>query len=155
MLFDESWLAAHETKMAQLRGEPTKTAPLLVEFSLPCLLKLPNRTLGHHWSKGHAYRKSLLGPMSEALAPWRGHMPIRKARVTVTRYTTGKIPDGDNTTASCKPAIDLLLVRSATHPHSLGVIYDDDPAHLSLIATAERVTRKSDQNTHFRIENIG
>jgi hypothetical protein len=151
--FDEAWLASHNAKMARIRGEPTKPAPLLIEFSLPFLLRLPNRTTGQHWSGGHAYRKSLLGPVAQALAPWQGHHPMERARVTVCRFTT-RLPDHDGNVASLKPLIDLLLVRSKVHPSSLGIIRDDDPAHLELIALAQRVTNNEHKCTTVTIEQL-
>lgn len=152
--FDESWLTAYQARMAGLRGEPTKPAPLLIEFSIPVATKLPNRTQGQHWTAGVAYRKALLPLVVEALKPWVSHAPMERARVTITRRSV-RLPDADNCTASVKPLIDLLLARTKTHPHSLGVLVDDGPGQIELTVLAEWVRHLDQQATHVRIERLG
>lgn len=152
--FDAAWLAAYQARIAGMRGEPTKPAPLLIEFSIPVATRLPNRTQGQHWSAGHAYRKALLPLVSEAVKPWVGHAPMERARVTVTRRSVG-VPDTDNCWASAKPLIDLLLARTKTHPHSLGLIVDDAPGQMELTVHSERVRHRDQHETHVRIERLG
>ena len=151
--FSESWLLDHQAKMAALRGLPAKPAPALIEFSLPFLLRLPNRTQGFHWSGGHAYRKLLLGPVAQALAPWQGHQPMERARISVTRHTT-RLPDPGAAMASLKPLVDLFLVKSKVHPTGLGVLVDDTPDRLELIAESIQVHSNDQKRTTIRIEKL-
>lgn len=149
----ESWLAAHQAKMAAQRGEPVKPAPLLIDFSIPYALKLPNTTNGRHWIAAHGYRKRLGEMVAEAVKPWQGHAPMERAKVTITRWSVG-IADQDGVVASVKPLIDLLLVRSKVHPHSFGLITDDDPKHIELVVTGAKATSRKEQRTHIMIERL-
>lgn len=149
--YDEAWLLEHQAKMAGLKSLPP--LPDRIEFSLPFLLKLPRVTMGRHWSAGAAYRKKLAPLVEAAIRPWLGHAPMKKAKVTVTRVSTRWPPcDYDNNVTSTKPLIDLLLVRSKTHPHSFGLLEDDDPDRLMRIISAERCTRIREQHTEVIIE---
>lgn len=153
MPFDQAWLAQHNAKMAAFRGEPIKPPPLLVEFSIPYALKLPNTTNGRHWIAAHGYRKRLGEMVAEAVKPWAGHQPVGRARVTITRYSIGT-PDPDAIGAACKPLIDLLLVKSKVHPHSFGLLVDDSPAHIEFVPVAVKVATRKEQRTHVRIERL-
>lgn len=153
MPFDDAWLNAHNAKMAAFRGEPTRPAPLLIEFSIPAALKLPNETNSQHWIKSYAYRKRLVPMVAEAVKPWAGHAPMERARVEITRFSVG-VGDQDNITASVKPLLDLLLLRSRTHPHSFGLLVDDSPGHIDLVVVGAKAERRSDQKTAVRIERL-
>jgi len=54
--------------------------------------------------------------------------------------------------ASVKPALDILLARTATHPHSLGLLVEDDPARVTLLPRQERVSERRFCRTTFLIE---
>lgn len=152
--FDQAWLNVHQTRMATFRGEPVKPSPLLIEFSIPVALKLPNQANGRHWTASYAYRKRLLPMVAGAVKPWAGHLPMERARVEITRFSVG-VGDQDNVTASVKPLLDLLLVRSATHPHSFGLLVDDGPDHITLTVIGAKVAHRSEQKTAVRIERLG
>lgn len=139
--------------MAAFRGEPIKPPPLMIQFSIPYALKLPNTTNGRHWIAAHAYRKRLGEMVGEAVKPWAGHQPMERARVTITRSSVG-VPDPDAVGAACKPLIDLLLVRSKVHPASFSLITDDDPAHIVFVPLAEKVAHRSEQRTSVLIESL-
>lgn len=151
--FDESWLVAHQAKMSGLRGIPTKPPPLLVEFSIPVATRLPNVAQGHHWKASMDYRKSLLALVAPAVKPWEGHAPMECARITIVRRSIGS-PDPGAAMASVKPLVDLLLVRSKTHPHSFGLVRDDSAQHIKLIVSSERVRHRDQQGTDVRIERL-
>lgn len=151
--FDASWLRQYETRMASLRGEPIKLPPLLIEFSIPHMMRLPNRTNGNHWSVSHAYRKYLLPMVSDAVEPWAGHQPMERARLTFSRYSVG-FADPDAVHGSVKPLLDLLLVQSKTHPSSLGLIRDDSPMHIEYAAVGIKVAHRIEQRTRVRIERL-
>jgi hypothetical protein len=151
--FDASWLAQHQTKMASFRGEPIRPAPLLIEFSIPHALKLPNQTNGRFWPASHAYRKRLLPMVAEAVNPWAGHQPMERARLTFTRYSVGT-PDPDAVHGCIKPLLDLLLVQSKTHPSSFGLIRDDSPDLIEYMAVGIKVAHRAEQRTSVRIERL-
>jgi len=144
--WDMSWLKQHQTRMASMRGEPIKPPPLLIQFSIAHALKLPNTTGGYFWPASHAYRKKLLPLVADAVKPWEG-------RVTITRYSVG-IPDPGAVMAATKPLVDLLLVRTKTHPSSMGLIRDDSPAHIELIAVGAKAESRKHQRTEVKIERI-
>lgn len=139
--------------MTVLRGEPIKPAPLLVEFSIPHVLKLPNQTNGYFWPVAHAYRKTLVPLVAEAVKPWSGHQPMEKARIIIMRYSVG-VCDPDAVPAASKPLIDLLLVPSKVHPHSFGLIQNDSPAHIELIAVGVKVAHRHEQRTSVRLDRL-
>lgn len=151
--FDAAWLSAHNAKMASFRGEPVKSPPLLIEFSIPVALKLPNRTNGGHWINLYAYRKRLVPLVADAVKPWAGHQPMERARITFSRYSVGT-PDPDAVHASVKPLLDLLLVQSDTHPHSFGLIRDDSPDLIEYMAVGIKVSHRSEQRTSVRLERL-
>lgn len=139
--------------MASLRGVASKPAPDRVAFSIPHLLPLPNATNGKHWAAGHAYRKRLL-PMVAAYAHlWAGCVPMERARITIVRHSTGE-PDEDNLRASVKPLIDLLLVLSKTHPHSLGLVVDDTRWRVEQVVASVRVSKRAEQRTEVIVERL-
>lgn len=150
----EAQLVQYQGRQRVEAGFPAFPAPLLVEFTIPVMLRLLNVTSRQHWKEGHTYRRHLCNVVGVATGAWRHHAPMERARVTITRRTSGKLPDYDGLTASCKPLVDLLLERSKTHPNSFGIITDDDPARLVLIPLSERVRHRADQLTHIKVENL-
>jgi hypothetical protein len=164
--FDEEWLARHNAKMAAARRAlqhaftPPPPVPMIIVqppadrigFSLPLLLLLPNRMAGKHWSVAHKQKGELQKHVAIASNLWLDRPPMERARVTITRFCCGVEPDPDNLMASCKPLIDLLLVKSDKHPHSFGLIVDDDKARLLPVAASQRVPRKTDERTEVLVE---
>jgi hypothetical protein len=149
--FDEAWLAEYRKRQAR-QPDPIKL-PDVIEFEIPLLLKLPNTLSGRHWSAAMAQRKKLAPMLSLALSQYFGAAPMERAHVTVTRYSIGPVrPDWDNLFASAKPLIDLLLVRTERHPHSFGLIVDDDPKRLIPFMFSERCEKRSQQRTHVKIQ---
>lgn len=149
--FNNQWLADYQRKRAS-EGNGVRL-PDVIEFEIPLLLKLPNTMSGRHWSVHMAQRKKLKPMVEIALQQYFGCMPMEKAGVTITRYSTGSVrPDWDNLFASAKSLIDLLLVRCERHPHSFGIIIDDDPTRLTPYMFAERCETRKQQKTAVRIE---
>jgi len=148
---DAAWLRDYERKEALARGVTLKPAPALIEFAIRHLLRLPNRTNGRHWVVNYDYRRELLPLIADATEQWAMCEPIQRARVTITRHSTGVVDD-DNLAASVKPALDILLARTATHPHSLGLLVEDDPARVTLLPRQERVSERRFCRTTFLIE---
>lgn len=151
--FDNTWLAAHQAKMAGFRQQAMPPIPDRIQFALPVLLKLPNRTLGQPWQAAYAQRKKLAPMVDEATREWQGRVPMERARVTVTRYSLG-VADDDNVAASIKPLVDLLLVRNKTHPSSVGLVVDDSPDHMDIRWGVVRVATRVEQRTEVLIEKL-
>jgi Holliday junction resolvase RusA-like endonuclease len=149
--FDEKWYEDYQRKRAG-QGDGVRL-PDIIEFEIPLILKLPNTLSGRHWS-AHMAQRTKMKPMLEiALRPFFGCMPMEKASVTITRYSTGSTrPDTDNLFASVKSLIDLLLVRSKKHPHSFGLIIDDHPDRLTPHMLSERCATRKEQRTKVKIE---
>ena len=151
--FSEQWLAEYKARTAKLRVKPP--LPDRIEFMIPRLLKLPNKTIGTHWSESYRQRSQLRTMLEPILAPYIEHVPMERAKVTVTRFSCGATrPDWDNLAAGAKPLIDLLLVASKTHPRSFGIIQDDGPTQVIPIMFAERVMTRVEQRTEVIIERI-
>lgn len=149
--FDSQWLADYQRRRAS-EGDGLRL-PDVIAFEIPLLLKLPNTLSGRHWSVHMAQRKKLRPMMELALQQYFGCIPMEKAAVTITRYSTGAVrPDVDNQFSSAKPILDLLLVRCEKHPHSFGIIIDDDPERLTPYVFAERCETRKEQRTAVRIE---
>ena len=152
MVFSESWLAEHEAKMAGIKG--VRPLPNTIRFAIPLLLLLPNRTNGRSWHQYHRQKTRLRKLMDAEVGRWSGHAPMNLARVTISRFGSGIEPDPDNLMASCKPLIDLLLVKSRAHPHSFGLIVDDAPQFLLPVAFFVQVDHKSEERTEVLIERL-
>jgi len=175
--FDEAWLANHNARMAKLRraGTPAPPAPLRetsitctslqidagpvvwepdrIAFTIPRAFVPLNVLLGMHWRARKRYAGGLSAEVAGLIRGSPSREPMLKARVTITRYGM-KVPDRDGLYGGAKPLIDLLLVYSDTHPHGLGLITDDDPAHLDLIVNAEKAPKRAEVRTHVLIERI-
>lgn len=121
--FDDAWLRSYQAK----RAAPPSLDPALVSaaisFTLPRPIPLLNELLRMHWSKRRKYQKALAAEVS-ALLPPLNRPPLERATVTITRYSVG-VPDPDAVTP--KSLLDVLLVRSTTHPAGLGVLVDNSP----------------------------
>jgi hypothetical protein len=140
--------------MSTIKGQSIPVLPDTIQFSIPVLLKLPNQMSGKGWQVAFAQRKKLMPLVHEATRAWHGREPIDRAVVTVTRFATGPECDDDNAAASVKPLVDLLLVRSKTHPHSVGIVVDDSPAHMIQNSRVVRVATRKEQRTEVTIQRL-
>lgn len=159
--FTESWLADHQRRQAQYRGGPVESviaAPSSITFRLseptPSLNEV-NRMRARHWSVYSKHQKRLAETVAAAISPavLAIHRPYQRARLTIIRHGM-RLLDADNLWGGVKGLQDLLLVRSATHPHSFGIVVDDDPAHLVLAVEQVRVLRRADRGTLVTVEEM-
>ena len=105
-----------------------------IAFTLPFALPSLNAVLRTHWAKrsrakaelSQAVMAAIGGPFHFPPEPWR------RVRVTITREGR-KLLDVDNLAGSCKAVVDCLCVRSATHPHGLGIVQDDRPELMDMV----------------------
>ena len=144
--FTESWLREHQAKSRA--PVPTK-GPL--QFVLRQPLKLLNELLRMHHRQRSAYTRRLSTEVAGATAHRAGEPLVRKARVTIERHSIGT-PDPDGLVASAKGLLDVLQPRSDRHPHGLGLIWQDSPAHLELIIWHIHAPTRAAQRTVVRIE---
>jgi hypothetical protein len=122
----------------------------VIAFTLAKPLPLLNRMQRtDRWTRSRN-RKALAWEVA-ALIPFgsRPSVPFDKAKVTVTRRSTGT-PDPDN--LLCKHLLDVLQPYSKRHPNGLGIIRSDANDCITLISKAERVVHKDDQGTDVLIE---
>lgn len=122
-----------------------------MQFTLAKPVKLLNQTLRMHWSARTKYAKALSAEIAQA------HLgipePMDRARVEIVRYSI-KEPDTDGLVGGVKILIDTLLIRSDRHPHGLGYIVDDSPAHLVLDVRHEKAANLKSQGTTIRIQRL-
>ena len=148
--FDESWLKSYEARQAGASA----TLPDMIRFDLPFVLPSLNTLIRLHWSQRGKLIRSLSGTVAALTVDLpRGAAPIDRARVTVIRHAIQEI-DPDNLAASAKHLLDVLQPRSERHPHGLGLIAGDDPAHLVLDVQTEPALKRANQRTVVLIERI-
>ena len=146
MAFTEQWLADYQARMAGLKD--ARPLPDVIHFTIPMKLILPNRLNGKSWGPFYGQRKRLKTLLDAEIGRWSGHAPMERARVTVTRFGSGREPDPDNLNASIKPLLDMLLVKR------FGLIRDDASKHMVPIAAFVRVAHKPQERTEVLIERL-
>lgn len=140
----------------------------VISFTLPRPTPLLNVTLRQHWSRRRKAQQALAWEVRAALGNQRPAQPFARARVRVERYSVGS-PDPDGMVGGLKALLDCLLPpgepkvikrpgkppkRVYPHPTGLSVIADDNPACLVLEPVAIRVSRREEQRTVVRIEEL-
>ena len=147
--FSEAWLREYRAKR-DVREDMRAAALWPLVLQLPAPFTLMNVTLREHWAVRGRRAKAISADLAWRLANMAPRAPLARARVVIERHSTGT-PDKDGLYGGAKPLLDALLVRSATHPHGLGLIVDDSPAHLDLDVRAVKCKR-AEQCTIVRIE---
>lgn len=127
---------------------------MILRFELPVALPSLNIRDRQHWAHRHKASDDLWWLVVEGLRTQRFDpgLPLKRARMTVTRYSAGML-DADNAVAACKSLLDILCVKSRVHPNGLSIITDDDPAHCELVVKQERAPRGK-QKTGVVIEEL-
>ena len=94
-----------------------------------------------HWS---SRRKAQAKVAWEIIASgMKAKRPLQRARVSITRRTTGVAPDPDNLVASAKLILDALV--------QLGIIADDTPDVVELEVNWEQAKKKADQGVRLQV----
>lgn len=145
--FDEAWLRSYTARRAAAAPVPATDA---ISFTLCRPTPLLNVLLRMHWRSRQMLARSISAEIARLVPDLPGRQPLEHARVSVTRFST-QVPDQDNL-MGCKIMIDALLVLSKRHPNGLGLIRDDDPAHLTLVVQSERCATRREQRTEVVIK---
>ena len=123
-----------------------------VTFVLPRILPLLNVRDRTHWAKRRREKQDLAWEIASVIGP-RPKTPIKRARVTIERWSTGT-PDTDGVWGSAKALVDVLCAPSRTHPCGLGVIVDDHPGVCELRVHARKAAHREDQRTVVTVEAL-
>lgn len=147
--WDEAWLRQYQGRRSVAVDLPDQFGFTLDKPTLSL-----NRWTRMHWAKQREYAAEL----SDEIRHKTMHLPactrpMERARVTITRYSLRPL-DADNLAGSVKQLLDCLLVRSNTHPHGLGFLRDDSPAHMELVVRSENVSKRAVQRTEVLIERL-
>jgi hypothetical protein len=145
--FSEAWYRDHLAKRA---GQPLPANAVVVRFTLKRPTKLLNEVLRMHWRARRNYAKALSGEIAKLVGIIT---PMERASDTIERFSV-KEPDFDGLVGGVKQLVDCLLIRSERHPHGLGLIRDDSPAHLDLIVRHCPVTTLKGQGTTVTLERL-
>ena len=110
----------------------------MIAFTLPHPTPTANTWQRMHYRKRSAYQRALSWEIHILTRGTRPNAPICPARVTITRYSRGVLPDMDGLIGGCKALLDVLQPASKRHPAGLGIIADDNAAALTTLYRAER-----------------
>ena len=146
--WSEAWLREHQARFLR----DNAFGQDIVQFTLDKPVKLLNEILRMHWRERQRYAKHLAAQI--ALRHKGIREPMQRAAVTVTRYSVRE-PDHDGLIGGCKLLIDCLLVYSDKHPHGMGYLVDDSPAHMEFTARHVKAESRKAQGTTVRIERLG
>ena len=103
-----------------------------IRFTLPFLLPTLNQRQRTHWRAKPGDMRKLAWAMVAALPIRCDRMPFEKARITITRHSSGTT-DPDGLYGSVKPLLDILCTpQGQRHPTGLGIIRDDSAACITL-----------------------
>jgi hypothetical protein len=147
--FDEAWLRDYIQRRAAVAPVAPCQSTIKLKLARPTILLNP--LLRMHWRARRMLAASISAELARQLSP--NHQPFERARVTITRYSI-KECDEDNL-RGCKIAIDCLLPYSARHPHGLGLVRDDDRAHMEQVMISVVVATMREQRTEIVIEPLG
>jgi hypothetical protein len=125
----------------------------VITFRLGKPTPLLNRTMDQHWSKRLRRNRATAWEVKVALGALRLAEPLQRARVTIERRSIS-VPDYDGMVGGLKSVIDSLLPVSRLHPCGLGLVVDDGPQHMLLVALSVRVKTSAEQGTWVTIEEL-
>ena len=111
------------------------------------VLDLPRLPNAMGWGNLNRYfeQKKWVRKIAQAGIGKAPQEPLKKARVTVTRFSS-KAPDTDNLFASLKPVVDALKTNK--------FIEDDSPEHVALKAAWEKAKRYEKRITILIEEDV-
>lgn len=129
-----------------------------ITFTLPEQFPLLNVQQRRHFRTRGKMKISTARQIIALLGAERPAEPFQKARVTVTRYSSGS-PDRDGLYGGVKDLLDCLTTPSpqangkVRNKYGIGLIVDDSPAHIELDVRAERC-RRAEQRTEVVVEAL-
>lgn len=135
----------------QTDTHPSRSNAGFLLFTLARPLQLTNPLLRTHWGNRRRAQRELAREIMALTASRRPSSPWYRVRVTIHRYSTGE-PDAD---ASCaKHLLDVLQPLSTKHPFGLGIITEDDRAHLVLVQNFIKTSKRVEQRTVVCVEEL-
>lgn len=129
-----------------------------ITFSLPEPFALLNVQQRRYFRTRARMKISTARQIIAAIGDARPSGPFQKARVTVTRYSSG-CPDRDGLYGGVKDLLDCLTTPKpqangrVRNKYGIGLIVDDSPSHIELDVRAERCPR-SEQRTEVVVEAL-
>ncbi len=105
--------------------------PVELQFELGEPTPTLNTIRAMHFHAYKAYRRALAWQVRVAIGRRMPSRPFERAAITIERISLGT-PDRDGFIGGCKPLLDVLQPVSKRHPTGLGIIANDDPAHLTV-----------------------
>lgn len=115
----------------------------------------PKSGASGHWAARYRDDKRLKSSwawdIKTGLLPGHPDKPLERARVTITRHSTGRL-DEDNLKGGVKGLVDVLKPASKRNPLGMGLIEDDNPDVLALDVRQVRVAKRSEQRVVVVIE---
>jgi hypothetical protein len=125
-----------------------------IKFSLPLLTPLVNTMLRRNRWDRRKDARTIAWHVAAMTARQRPEKPFERARVTISRCSTG-VPDPDGMVGGIKYLLDAFLPFSKTHPFGLGFVRDDSSACIGKPnVTAVRVPTRAEQRTDVLIEDL-
>jgi hypothetical protein len=82
-----------------------------------------------HWAAYAKLRRDWAWQIAATIAKRPFAEPLPFARITFTRHAPRSL-DADNLAGAFKPALDVLRPATKSNPNGLGLIEDDDAAHV-------------------------
>ncbi len=145
--FSEAWLADYRAR----QHRPIAVRDVVV-FTLPEAILSGNRLLRMSFIDRMKYARAMSTEIARQI-PVTRYAPIERASVTIVRHAL-RLLDHDGLVMAAKPLVDCLMAYSKTHPTGLGIVVDDDPAHISVSYHQELVRKRVEQRTDVRIERV-
>lgn len=122
-----------------------------IQFTVPMTPTL-NEVLRWHWRRQRESVKQMSAQVWVALKGKKPAQSMKRARVTIERHSSGT-PDNDGLIGGLKHLIDTLVMPSKRNPHGLGLIENDDPSCIELVARSVRSNRAG-QKTLVTVEEL-
>ena len=145
--FTEAWLRDYEGKR---RGSAVSKL-FTIRFTMSRPTMLLNELLRLHFRQRARYAARLSSEIAQLTRDLCIDAPFARAVVSIERFSVGE-PDHDGLVGGCKPLVDCLLPRSQRHPHGLGFVQDDSPAHMTLRVSHVKSPTLKGQGTTVTIE---
>lgn len=116
----------------------------IIEFEIPDLPKTINALGRAHWAVKAQEAAKWKALVHLSVCAYKPEKPLEKARITLTRYSSGK-PDFDGLVSSFKHVLDGLI--------EAGVIIDDSMDNVTTEYAWERAQPKKGK-IHIRVEPL-
>jgi hypothetical protein len=125
-----------------------------LSFVLPFATESLNVRDRKHWAQRRRDKIAMANHVIAAIGGPRylPDPPFARAKITFNRRGVRKLDD-DNLAASFKALLDVLCIRSKTHPMGWGIIEDDSPDHVELVR-AQSIAPFGNASTAVWIEEL-